>query len=131
MPDYQSDAERYAQTRNLHRLYGKDISGNEGSMSALAVVEKKTVNAFTPAHSDNGKILLLSDATAVAVTLRNDLPIGYAVRGVQYGAGAVTFSAQAGGTLRGTAATTAQYSGLTAVVIDQGADGKSAEWLVG
>lgn len=131
MGDYQRDAERYAPTRNLNRLYGKDIAGNEGSMSALAVVEKKTVNTFTPTDADNGKVLLLSDASAVAVTLPNDKPIGYAVRVVAYGAGAVTCSAQAGGTLRGTASTTAQYSGLTAVVIDQGADGKTAEWLVG
>lgn len=131
MSDLDSDARRYRHKRSLTFLYGHDKDGNEGKMSALAVIGRDTGTAFTPVDADNGKVMILTNASAIAVTLPNDKPIGYAVRFVQGGAGVINLAAQSGGSVVGAAATSAQWGGLTALVIDQGINGVTATWLVG
>lgn len=131
MSDSDTDARRYSLKRDLTFLYGHDKDGREGKISALAVVERQTGTTFTPVDADNGKIEILTNAAAIAVTLPRDKPIGYAVRCVQGGAGGLTLAAEGGGTAVGTLTTSAQWAGLTALVIDQGINGVSASWLVG
>lgn len=79
-------------------------------------VDNKTV-AVTASRdavlSDSGNMLLCNSASAIAITIQSDATTGWSadeVIGVyQAGAGAVTFTAGASVTLRGTAPTLSQY----------------------
>lgn len=71
-----------------------EISGYRAHRNA------QTGTAYTAQASDGGKVIDLSNASAVTLTLPNNLPVGWCCTLVQAGAGQVTCSAAVGATLR-------------------------------
>lgn len=69
-----------------------EISGYAANINA------QVGTTYTLQASDAGKIVELTNAAAIALTLPNSLPKGFCCTVVQGGAGAVTFTAEAGGT---------------------------------
>lgn len=68
-----------------------EISGYAANINAQAGT------AYTLVASDAGKIVELTNAAAITLTLPNSLPKGFCCTVVQGGAGAITFTAEAGG----------------------------------
>jgi hypothetical protein len=81
---------------NFVELYGGQV--NPSSMLASRfVVDSGVLNAqtgttYTLVAGDNGKVVTLSNASAITLTLPSGLPIGFSVALVQLGAGQVTIS---------------------------------------
>lgn len=63
-------------------------------------VNTQSGTTYTLASSDNGKVLVFTNGSAVTVTIPSGFPVGYNCSIVQYGAGQVTVSAGSGVTLR-------------------------------
>lgn len=83
---------------------------------AGARINAQTGTTYTLAASDCGKIVTCSNASAITVTVPNTLKPGFFCTVTQKGAGQVTFSAQASGTLRnrsGFTKTAGQYASAT------------------
>jgi hypothetical protein len=84
-------------------------------------VNAQTGTSYTLVLSDVGKLVTLSNAGAITVTMPQDsdvaIPVGAQVHFTQLGAGQVTFSAGTGATINSTptAKTRAQYSTVTAI----------------
>lgn len=66
----------------------------------LATINAQSGTTYTLAASDTGKIVEVSNASAITVTLPNNLSVGFYTTVSQTGAGQITFSASAGATLR-------------------------------
>lgn len=81
----------------------------------------QTGTTYTPVLGDEQKMVSLSNAAAITVTLPQDsdvaIPVGGQIHFFQLGAGQVTFSAGTGATVNAspTAKTRAQYSAVTAI----------------
>lgn len=95
---------------------------------------KRTINAqtgtsYTIAATDNQKVITLSNAGAITLTVPNSLPVGFECTVLQKGAGLVTWTAGSGTTLRfpatKTAASVGQY-GTSRVVIESNSTGAAA-----
>lgn len=85
-------------------------------------VNAQTGTSYTPVATDQGKLVTLNNASAIAVTLPQDsaaaFPVGASVDFLVLGAGAATFTAGTGATVNPTSSTSrAQYSILTAIKI--------------
>jgi len=65
-----------------------------------ATFNNQTGTTYTLAASDNGDVVTLNNASAITVTLPNNLAVGFNCRLIQLGAGQVTVSAAAGATVR-------------------------------
>lgn len=97
------------------------LAGFTGVFTALAqAINAQTGTTYTLAAGDAGKLVSLSNAEAITLTVPADadatLPIGTTVDLYQLGAGQVTVAAGAGATLRVSGATAkarAQYSRIT------------------
>jgi hypothetical protein len=93
-----------------------------------------TSTGYTTVLSDNGKLITLSNASAITATIPPNssvaYPVGAQLNFVQYGAGQVTFTQGAGVTIVSTGATAsapktrAQYSSATAIQVS------ANNWLV-
>jgi hypothetical protein len=70
-----------------------ELSGYKGNVNTQAGT------TYTLVAADSGKIVDHANAAAITVTLPNNLPKGFLVTYVQAGAGQITFSPQASGTL--------------------------------
>ncbi|WP_353809172.1 hypothetical protein [Agromyces sp. SYSU T00194] len=86
-------------------------------------VNAQTGTTYTPVLSDRGKLVTLSNAGAITVTLPQDsslaFPVGGRIDFAVLDTGMATFSAGTGATVNGTpsAVTRAQYSAVTAIKI--------------
>lgn len=84
-----------------------------------ANVNAQTGTTYTPALTDQGDLVTLSNAAAITVTLPQDsavaFPVGTWITFVGIGAGAVTFAAGTGATVNGLTLTAPQWSVVTAV----------------
>jgi hypothetical protein len=101
--------------------------GSSGAVTLAASVatNPQTGTTYTLALTDNGKLVTLSNASPVAVTIPTNgsvaLPVGAVIMMSAYGAGAVTISGAGGVTVVSTGATTAspviraQYSSVGAI----------------
>jgi hypothetical protein len=97
-------------------------------------VTTDTSTGYTTVLSDNGKLITLSNASAITATIPPNssvaYPVGAQLNFVQYGAGQVTFTQGAGVTIVSTGATAsapktrAQYSSATAIQVS------ANNWLV-
>jgi hypothetical protein len=97
-------------------------------------VTTDTSTGYTTVLSDNGKLITLSNASAITATIPPNssvaYPVGAQLNFVQYGAGQVTFTQGAGVTIVSTGATSsapktrAQYSSATAIQVS------ANNWLV-
>lgn len=72
-------------------------------VNAVRPINAQTGTAYTPVPSDAGKIVTLTNASAITVTLDKDadegVPIGAEIVFIQNGAGLVTFAAESGATV--------------------------------
>lgn len=106
--------------------------GDPGPLAATVMTEDVAGAAYTVAAADLGKLKRMTSASAVTVTLPNDLPQGFGVLIRQAGAGRVTFAAAAGATLgnvAGQTRTAAQWAEAS-LTVDTNADGTSAAWVL-
>lgn len=95
-----------------------------------SVVEDHAGGAFEPSQADNGKAKAFLDTTEI--TLPGQHPRGFMFDAIRMTAGAVTFVAGAGATVRasrGRSRLADIYSRGTAQVVAN-ADGETAEWLL-
>jgi len=111
-------------------------TGPQGPAGADASIDitlnTQTGTTYTLQASDKGKVVELSNAAAIVHLLPNNLPVGWSCTIVQAGAGQVTLSAQATGSMR-------QAGGYTklrapwaqaSLYVRSNAGGSSAEWVV-
>jgi len=101
--------------------------GSSGAVTLAASVatNAQTGTTYTLALADNGKLVTLSNASAIAVTIPLNssiaLPVGAVIMMSSFGAGAVTISGAGGVTVRSNGATPAspvirtQYSSVGAI----------------
>jgi hypothetical protein len=101
--------------------------GSSGAVTLAASIatNAQTGTTYTLALSDNGKLVTLSNASAIAVTIPLNssiaLPVGAVIMMSSFGAGAVTISGAGGVTVRSNGATPAspvirtQYSSVGAI----------------
>lgn len=87
------------------------------------------------ADTDSGKIIDLANAAAIAVTLPNSAPAGFACTCVQAGAGQVTFTVAGGGSAvlrnrQGHTKTAGQWA-MVMLEVRSNAGGTAAEWVLG
>jgi hypothetical protein len=97
-----------------------------------SVVTDATASVTLAAATHMGRVLDLTSASAVTVTLPNSLPVGFSVTVIQAGAGQVTFSPASGATLRHRQShtkTAGQYAMVT-LVVRANAGGSSADYVL-
>jgi len=87
------------------------------------------------ADTDSGKIIDHANAAAIAVTLPNNAPAGFACTYVQAGAGQITFAVQGGGTAvlrnRQSHTKTAGQWAMVTLYVRSNSGGTAAEWVLG
>lgn len=76
------------------------VSGTGQIAAYLATINSQSGATYTLAASDTGKIVEISNAAAISLTLPNSLSVGHNCRIVQTGAGQITLTPASGGTLR-------------------------------
>lgn len=84
-------------------VFGVDRLGvitAQGYILGSSGINAQTGTTYTLAATDNGKVLMFSNASAITVTVPSSLPVGFACTIIQLGAGQVTLSAS-GVTLNG------------------------------
>lgn len=97
------------------------VEGVPASAPLVQTINAQTGTTYTPVVGDSGKIVTLSNAAAITVTLPSDataaLPVGSRVDFVVIAAGMATFVAGSGATANGTPSlvTRAQWSSATAI----------------
>lgn len=98
-------------------LDGDTASANLGR---LAGITNSTGTTFTPALSDEGKLVTLTNAGTITVTLPTDasvaIPIGGQVHFAQRGSGGLTFAAASGATINPSTATTAATNSVVTAI---------------
>ena len=103
-----------------------EISGYRGHLNA------QTGTTYTLQASDSGKIVECTNGAAITLTLPNSLPVGFCCTVAQGGAGAVTFSAASGATLRNRQSqtkTAGQWAGAT-LYVRTNSGGSAAEYVL-
>ena len=102
-----------------------EISGYKGNINA------QTGTTYTLVAADSGKVVTLSNASAITLTLPNSLPAGFVCTVLQKGAGTVTFSAAASGTLRNRSShtKTAGQWAMCSLYIDSNG-GTNPDWVL-
>lgn len=96
-----------------------------------ATINLQSGTTYTVAASDDGKVVELSNALAITVTVENSLPVGFSCLFVQVAAGQVSFTPEAGATQRQASAytkTRAQWSVVTMYV--RANSGAAAEYVL-
>lgn len=93
----------------------------------------QTGTTYTLQASDNGKIIELSNASAITLTLPNSLAADFNCLIVQTGAGQVTLSAAGGATLRNRSSftKTAGQWAMLSMYVTTNAGGSSAVYILG
>jgi hypothetical protein len=102
-----------------------------GANSFCLRIFNRTANySLAPIHC--GHIQVVNSATGVTVTLPANLPVGFNVRVLQTGAGAVTFTAAAGATVtnRQSYTKTAGAGAEVRLVVIANVDGASAQYIL-
>lgn len=90
-----------------------NISGYAASINA------QTGTTYTLVAGDAGKVVEISNASAITLTLPNSLPVGFCCTIVQTGAGQITLTAASGATLNNHSSftkTAGQYAMMTLYV---------------
>jgi hypothetical protein len=92
----------------------------------------QTGTTYTLVAADNGKVVRLTNASAITVTMPNNMPVGFNCMLVQYGAGQVTMVPASGAVLRSRQAHSkiaGQY-GAASLIVVANPSGTTAEWLL-
>lgn len=109
------------------------IDSNNALYGFAAKINKQTGTAYTLAATDQGLVVECANASAVTMTLPNNLPAGFCCTVVQMGAGAVTFAAGSGASIAAlddTFTTAGQYA-FVSVYATSNSNGSSAAYLLG
>lgn len=104
-----------------------DLSGFRGEFN------DQTGTTYTLVSGDNGKVITLTNASAITLELPNSLPKGFNVLVIQGGAGQVTLSALSGATLRNRSSHTkmaGQYAQI-GLVVTANSGGSAAVYNMG
>lgn len=107
------------------------IQGPEGPTVFRLTYVFVTAN-YTLQVSDEGKVVVVTSAGAVTVTLPNNLPVGFVCTVLQAGAGGLTFAPASGSSAvsrGGFLATNAQWSEIGAKVLAN-VGGAAAQWHI-
>jgi hypothetical protein len=99
--------------RNIQFLGGLEAAGYKATS---AIVNNQTGTTYTLAAADNGKVVILNNASAITVTVPAGLGAGFSCVLIQQGAGQVTVTTSGGATLQsfeGKAKLAGQYAGAT------------------
>lgn len=91
--------------------------GGSSPISLGGVNNQSGVTSYETTQGDNGVVLVLNDASAVAVTLNSAVSPPYYLNVTNFGAGLVTFTPTSG-TINGTASTSLPSGGFTILVFD-------------
>lgn len=108
------------------------VSDNDEISGYRANINAQTGTTYTLQASDAGKVVELTNAAAITLTLPNSLPAGFCCSIAQGGAGQVTFSAASGATLRNRQAHTklaGQWS-MASLVVRGNSGGSAAEYVL-
>lgn len=89
-----NSADMFTVDKNGNMYIGGTISGYS------AKINPQTGTTYTFTAADKGTVVEFNNASAITVTLPNNLPVGWNCRAVQTGAGQVTFSPASGATLK-------------------------------
>jgi hypothetical protein len=98
----------------------------------MTAVNAQTGTTYTLLATDCGKTVLITNASAITVTAPNNLSVGCHIAVVQGGAGQITISPQAGGTLvsaHSYTKTFGQRAGIGLSVLTN-SGGSAAEWYL-
>ena len=118
-------------------VYTIDKNGNTyiaGTVSGyLAKINAQTGTTYTLLSTDSGSVIECNNASAITVTLPNNLPVGWNCRVVQTGAGQVTFSPASGASLvnRSSYTKTAGQQGEVDLYVTTNSGGASAVYRLG
>lgn len=114
--------------------------------SGIVVSDANEINGFlvslvsdsgttrTLSSSDTGKTIRFTSASAVTVTLPNDLPVGFVCEIIQGAAGQVTFSAASGASINNRQShtkTAGQYAAVRVVVVSNSGGASAVYNLAG
>lgn len=104
-----------------------EISGYRGDLNA------QTGTTYTLVAADTGKVVEITNASAITLTMPNNLPVGWCCTVVQGGAGQISFSPASGAFRRnrqGHTRTAGQW-GMTTLYVRTNAGGTAAEYVLG
>jgi hypothetical protein len=103
------------------------------STQIAAVFDDQTGTSYTMAAGDNGRAVTLTNASAITVTLPNNLAKGWNCLVYQGGAGQVTFSPGSGATLvnRQSQSHTAGQYAVCSLLVTANASGTGAVYVLG
>lgn len=110
---------------------GADLQAAE-LFNYKAKLNLQTGTTYTLASTDTGKVVDHSNASAITVTLPNNLPVGFCCTYSQTGAGQVTFSAASGATLNSYTSKTkiaGQYAAVT-IWVRSNSTGTNAVYVI-
>jgi hypothetical protein len=107
---------------------GVSIDSNNQIYGFKANFNDQIGTTYTLVATDTGKTVTLTNASAITLTLPNNLAIGFECEVIQGGAGTVTFSAAAGATLnnRQSHTTLAGQHSAARLKVTANSDGTSA-----
>jgi hypothetical protein len=94
-----ADARIVAERSATATYTNKSLSLGTVVIQARGTINAQTGTTYTLTGSDTGKILTLSNASAITVTIPTGLPVGFNCTIMQKGAGAITFATASGVTL--------------------------------
>jgi hypothetical protein len=118
-----TQAETDAGTDDLRFVTPLKLATNIGAARGTVPINNQTGTTYTPVLTDRGKLVTLTNAAAITVTLPSDatvaFPIGTQIDFIGLGAGKPTFVAGSGATANGTPSLVAraQYSAETAIKV--------------
>lgn len=111
---------------------GRALAGSGESKDLVATINAQTGTTYTVASTDRGKVVRLSNASGITVTLPNDAAVGFYCSWGQGGAGQVTFSPASGATLvnRQSHTKSAGQHAQGGFIVYANSGGTSAQWTL-
>lgn len=109
------------------------IDSNNALYGFNAKINNQTGTSYILAATDNGKVVECSNASAITLTLPNNLPAGFCCTVVQTGAGAVTFSEATDASVAALddATTSMGQYAFVSVYVTSNSNGSNAAYLIG
>lgn len=115
---------------------GRALAGSGESKDLVATINAQTGTTYTidvaGSDSDRGRVVRLTNASSITVTLPNDAPVGFYCSWGQGGAGQITFSPASGATLvnRQSHTKSAGQHAQGGFIVYANSGGTSAQWTL-
>lgn len=112
---------------------GVIVSDSDELSGYKAHLNAQTGTAYALTAADGGKVVEISNASAITLTLPNDLPVGWCCSVVQGAAGQITFTPASGANLRNRQAhtKTAGQWAMCSLYVRTNVGGAAAEYVLG